>query len=198
MHFLSILAVEADTTDQAIEHAAAFLSEYEGSAYDYYVVGGRWSGLAGGDDVVCAGARRGVFDDVVRRGLAAHAEEYHRIRQQLAGPDARIVVTDPLGLGSDDDEAAAAAFEARVWAGYTEQSEALRSVLHDAQVHTDSRELGLLGWHLIRFGQLLVGGFDSTSYFYDTVERSHHASALYERVAVQPDRQWLVVVDMHN
>jgi hypothetical protein len=44
MHFLSFLIVKADSREEAIGRARDFLEEYQNQVWDWYVIGGRWSG----------------------------------------------------------------------------------------------------------------------------------------------------------
>lgn len=45
MHFLSFLIVKADSREEAVRRARNFLEEYQNHIYDWYVIGGRWSGF---------------------------------------------------------------------------------------------------------------------------------------------------------
>lgn len=44
MHFLSFLIVKADSREEAVIRARDFLEEYQNQVWDWYVIGGRWSG----------------------------------------------------------------------------------------------------------------------------------------------------------
>jgi hypothetical protein len=44
MHFLSFLIVKADSREEAVRRARDFLEEYQNQVWDWYVIGGRWSG----------------------------------------------------------------------------------------------------------------------------------------------------------
>ena len=44
MHFLSFLIVKADSREEAVRRARDFLEEYLNQVWDWYVIGGRWSG----------------------------------------------------------------------------------------------------------------------------------------------------------
>jgi len=44
MHFLSFLIVKADSREEAIGRARDFLEKYQNQVWDWYVIGGRWSG----------------------------------------------------------------------------------------------------------------------------------------------------------
>lgn len=198
MHYLSFLAVQASTRDEAFAEVASFLEHLEGSAYDWYVIGGRWSGACGGEDYVCAGENRSVFDAVVARGVKARDEHFNQMRQYLAGPDERVVVGDGFEFAMGErDSAEHDAWVQRVWNGYRESAKELHSVL---QMTTSpaGRDHEMLGYHLEQLGKHLLGQYDSRSYFYDTVSFSPDTEALHERVSTDPMRQWVVVVDLHR
>lgn len=44
MHFLSMLIVNADSKKEARAAARDFIEQYQNHVYDWYVIGGRWSG----------------------------------------------------------------------------------------------------------------------------------------------------------
>jgi hypothetical protein len=45
MHFLSFLIVKADSREEAVRKARNFLEQYQDQVWDWYVIGGRWSGF---------------------------------------------------------------------------------------------------------------------------------------------------------
>lgn len=198
MHYMCFLAVEADTHTDALAAVDAFLTPYGESVYDWYVVGGRWSGAVGGQDLACAGTDRRSFLDAVQRGVAARNEEWHRVRQHLVGPDPRVPLHDAYGLVDDADTTAVAAWHERVHDGYRTSADQFAALLQSMHAPSGRDGHGLLPWHLLRLGDMLLDQFASHSYFYDTVASTHGPSALHERVAANPARQWIVVIDMHN
>lgn len=198
MHYVSFLAVQASNRDEAFSEVSAFLEHHEGSAYDWYAIGGRWSGACGGEDYVCAGENRGVFDSVVARGVKARDEHFNQMRQYLAGPDERVSVGDGFGFGLNEEGTAEHdAWVQRVWSGYRESSKQFGDLLR-LTTSPAGQDYTMLGYHLEQIGQHLLGRYDSHSYFYDTVAHSPGTEALHERLSKEPMRQWIVVVDLHN
>lgn len=194
MHYVSYLAVEAEHQQAALEAASAFLSDHEGHAYDWYVVGGRWSGACNGDDLICAGAGRSAFDEVVGRACAARDQHFNEARQHIFGPDARVG-SDQTD-GSEDGPEREAYLERR-WASFKETSAELCKVANSTSVPV-VHGYSMVGYYLRQFSDMLGGMYSSNSYFYDTVAITNTTDSLYERVSVNPDNQWIVVVDLHN
>lgn len=197
MHFLTFLAVEADDSSEAIAAGEAFLEPYQDVAYDWYVVGGRWSGIAGGDDVVCAGDNYAIFTSLVERGMEARDREFNLSRQHLIGPDARMRVDEPW-FGVGDDSERREAYEREVLDQYRDDAQAFQQMLQSIHAPQKDGELARLGYHLWKMSRMLDGSFDSDSHFYDTVAMRGDAREVLERVSVHAARQWIVVVDMHN
>jgi hypothetical protein len=197
MHYLSCLAVEAETPQEAFRKVEEFLEGYVDMAYDWYVIGGRWSGVCGGEDYVCAGENRSVFDDVVERSVKARDGHFNHIRQSLVGPDPRVPVRDSMISQPEDGSAEHQAWVERVWEGYTENSRMLNRLLGESTCPSH-KEYPMLSYLLREMADMLGGGFDSNSYFYDTVAGTNQSEHLYGRVAENPGRQWIVAVDLHN
>ena len=56
----------------------------------------------------------------------------------------------------------------------------------------------MIGYYLREMADMVNGGFDTHSYFYDTVAGTNQTRSLYERVEANPQKQWVVAVDLHN
>lgn len=194
MHYVSFLAVESENPQDALHTVDAFLADYEGHAYDWYVVGGRWKGACNGDDLICAGGGRGAFDDVVARAVAARDQHFNDVRQHLFGPDARVA---PKQTELDEGDEAHEAYIERIWESFRETSEELRRMANSTSVPV-ARGYSLTSYYLRQFAETLGGAYNSNSYFYDTVAHTNTTEALYERVLTKPEHQWIVVVDLHN
>ena len=50
MHFRKILITKADTIEDARYNVSSFMEDYYEKVYDYYSIGGRWSGVLIGKD----------------------------------------------------------------------------------------------------------------------------------------------------
>jgi len=184
--------VEADSSQEAIQAAESFLEAYENHAYDWYVIGGRWSGACAGADFICAGTSRSAFDTTVEKAVAARDQHFNSVRQQIFGPDPRVRISDE-GTGSDGTVAR----EDRIWDSYRATSAEMLQVANKTTTPHE-REYAMLGHYLREMSEILTGYYGSNSYFYDTVAMSTGTELLYERVAARADRQWVVVVDLHN
>lgn len=197
MHYLTCLAVEAENASEAMGKVDAFLERYLDVAFDWYVIGGRWSGLCGGEDYVCAGERRSVFDDIVERASKAQTEHFNQIRQNLVGPDPRVPVGDGFPIQPSEGSDEHTAWVERVWEGYSNSSRMFNRLLNETKLG-GTEEYYMIGYYLKEMADLIRGGFQTHSYFYDTVADSNQTQQLYERVTENPQQQWIVVVDLHN
>lgn len=198
MHYVSFLAVEADNQEQALAAAHAFMEGYENHAYDWYVVGGRWSGACGGSDLVCAGDSRSIFDEVVERAVRARDQSFNEARQHLFGPDPRVEFSSGHGEDGEDDSHRENMME-RIWGAYRETSNHFTKIINGTSVpELRTGEVNMIGYYLRRLSEAIDGSFGTHSYFYDTVAYSNGVAALYDRVAENPDKQWIVTLDLHN
>lgn len=197
MHYVSFLAVEADNQEQALSAAHTFMEGYENQAYDWYVVGGRWSGACGGDDLVCAGESRSVFDEVIERAVRARNQSFNEARQHLFGPDPRVEL--PFEDGGDDEGSERETMMERVWGSYRETSNYFAKIINGTSIpETRGAEIHMVGYYLRRLSEAVDGGYGTHSYFYDTVAHTNGVAALYDRVAISPEKQWIVTLDLHN
>jgi hypothetical protein len=195
MHSVCYLAVEADDAAGAYAAADEFLSTYDtGEVFDYYTIGGRWSGAFAGEDAVCAGENRRVFTDAVERGRRWLERSYHDARQHLSGPDPRQPVQD-YG-GDDDDGSRYDAIVERFWTMYQADAARFAALLGGRVMPDDGDEL--LAYRLRRVANFLDGTFSTDCSFYDAVKRTGREGGVIERVEATPERQWLVVCDLHS
>ena len=62
MHYIHLIAVEADNSEEAIKKAEQALIPYgDGDVWDYYEVGGRWNGELEGKDTLCYSENSDAF-----------------------------------------------------------------------------------------------------------------------------------------
>lgn len=59
-------------------------------------------------------------------------------------------------------------------------------------------ELNLCLWQADKLLGMVRGEFCPSQHFYDTLEYTHHANYMDERIAKDPDRQFIVVWDYHH
>lgn len=199
MHSLSIIAVEADTETEAYGAVEAFLEPHQDQAWDWYEIGGRWAGFADGKNSLSAGQNRSAFLQLLDRGQAMVETEFNELRQNIIGPDPRIPVPQHSfgGVPGEEGSDAHTQYVERVWAGYRSTSDEIQAILRTTTPPT-GETFSLAGYHLRRLGDHLSGMFTSSSYLYDSVAQRCDAYAVRERVNENPDRQWLVIVDMHH
>jgi hypothetical protein len=199
MHSLSIIAVEADDETGARAEVESFLEQYQDHVWDWYTIGGRWDGLAAGKNSICAGQNRHAFLSLLDRGQEMIDHEFNELRQNVIGPDPRVPVSHHGFFAPNFEEGSAEhdQYLERVWSGYRSSADEIQAILHSTEPPT-GETFSMVGYHLRRLGDLLSGMFSTGSYLYDSVAQRSGSYAVRERIAENPDRQWLVVVDMHH
>jgi hypothetical protein len=192
MHYLHVVAVEAEDATGAVTAAEEFLSSYTDEVFDFYTIGGRWDGVLGGTNVLCAADDLDGFRRAVTSMLENRAEDLRRLRDQVTGravnaeevrPFAGLPIPDPVGAAE------------RISAGNAEMAAAVSAAVA-ADVPDGASEL--VGFVLKRLGQLLSGDYCTDSYFFDAEAFEATPVELWGRVAHDPARQWLVAVDLHS
>lgn len=195
MHYLHLLAVESDTAEEAIHKAESFVAPYEGAAYDWFMVGGRWENMLSGKNVMCA------VDDVTEFMAAvelANSWTVGKIRELVEQ------LTGRLGPGLTPEEMAEQGVNPKKYRESRQRTETIRqaSAKEFNEMIADPSPLatryGMTGWRLRQLGSLVAGYFTSNTMFYDAEYDSSDVTNLRERVIESPATQWLVVLDMHN
>lgn len=190
MHILHLLAVEADDAAEAVAAAEEFLDPYADEVFDWYQVGGRWSGTLAGGDVLCAAADLPGFLAEVDGAVAARHAEMREMRRWLVGPDGSGEVHDPFGFGAD------ARARDRVAAAHQESAALFAEAM--AAGCPEGERFEMLGYRMTRLGRLMAGYYTYESRFFDAAWGSAGPDKLRERVVDEPGRQWLVAVDLHH
>jgi hypothetical protein len=190
MHTLILLAVDAATSDEAEQQAEEWLAGHD--LGDWWSIGGRWTGYLDGSNTLCAATDTERFTAVVTTMLQIRQARFNDLRQHLRGPDPAVEPYDPFGFGGMDPEALAQ--RQQQW--YLETSRLFTEMLTRRELPDD--EYWMLGYYLQRFGALIMDAPHLEAGIIDTVNESVATAALLERCALTPERQWLVVVDVHH
>ena len=191
MHYHHLIAVEADSRDEAEERARDFLSRFEGPVWDWYEVGGRWSGALEDDDVLCAKGHEDRIVALVRSAIDSRRAEMRELRRLLGGPDGLEELYEPFGLGGRTEDAVA-----RVET-YQRESAALFNEMLTA-ANPEDPKFSMLGYVMRTLGGLLSDSYGIESMFYDTAAYTGQIEPLLQRILDAPERQWLVSVDLHH
>jgi len=193
MHVHHLIAVVAESEDEAASVVESFLEGYEGSVWDWYEIGGRWSGAFGdGRDILCAEGNLERFMEMVDGGIASRLGEIRDLRRYLIGDDGSEDSYDPLGFGAPNTP------EAKSYRAqhYLESAMLFAEMLRSDE--PDDPRFEMLGWRLRKLGSLLSDYYLFDSMFFDAEAHTGRKDALVERVATSPGTQWLVSVDLHN
>jgi hypothetical protein len=198
MHYVHLVAVEAESDDEAIQHAEEAIEQYgEGDVWDWHEVGGRWDGYLDGKNVLRFSDNPAVFKQAIEGIRATRNDNIKSIIDTLSGkvigPDE---VRSSLGLNILDPEGSAQRISA-----YNVQGQAEFQSLLDATDYVAWAEEhvgSLMGYQLYKLGKLLAGHYASDSHFYDGVAQDPSFQYVTARVVTDPTTQWLVVMDLHN
>jgi hypothetical protein len=195
MHFLHVIAVEAPDEASAIAETEAFIDRYEGEAWDWFEVGGRWDDELAGKSAMCAKDGPSAFMAAAEQATNATTQEIRAMIQDLTG-----VLSDPLTpeqvLAQGMDPVKYFEFRVRSQTVATQAAKEFTDLCDDPAPL--SARYGMLGYRLRRLGSLVADYFVNGMVFYDAVYGTRDLANLRERVTATPETQWLVVVDCHN
>jgi hypothetical protein len=200
-----VIAVEADTEEEAIEAAESAIDGYgEGDVWDWHEVGGRWDGHLAGKNVVCYAHDKPSFIAGVSRALESRNSEFRNLRDKLAGTVVTaeesddhnhfgFPIKDPVGHAQRITESnlqGKAAFDKLMACETIEE--------YDAQHQKGDASHFMLGYYLRKLGTLVSDSYCFDAMFWDGAYGSSQTEDLWERCEKDPERQWLVVMDLHN
>jgi len=207
MHARHLIAVEADTEEEAIAAAEEGLEGYgHGDVWDWKEVGGRWENtLPNGKNVMCYTEDKQAFLYAVGRSLLTRRDEWLRLRNLLIGE--RLTASDMEDIGffgeplDTEDKAE--------WAErMTEENNKIAAsfrraiALDHPPCWQDAEAEGvdsMLGHYLYKFGKHTAGYYAHDSYFFDVAWGGPEGRDLYKRCGGSDQgRQWIVVMDLHN
>ena len=193
MHFHHLISVVADDEAAAVDVACDFLNAYENSVWDWYEVGGRWSGFLAGGDAVCAKGHEDLVVSAVRSATESRQASIRELRRYLTGPDGSDELYDPLGFGSSDSNPEVAGHQA----AYHRESAQLFTEMLESNNPEDPR-FSMVAWRMRKLGSLLSDLYVTDSMYFDAVDGTGASEPLLQRILDDPQSQWLVSVDLHN
>jgi len=192
VHVHHLLAVQADSPEEAVTVAETFLSGYEDRVWDWYEIGGRWSGALDGGDLFCAKDQGVKFVEFIDAAIDGRRREIANLRRYIIGMKDEEEVHDTLGLGLALDEQA----QARTREMYNKSAKMFDELMRADD--PDDRRFSLIGWHLRTLGGLVSDTYCFDSMFFDAEEYTGRKDSVVDRMIASPERQWLVSVDLHN
>ena len=196
MHFIHLIAVEADDASEAVEMAEYAIEGYgNGNVWDWYEVGGRWDGELEGNNTLCYSENSESFTKHIDRCKESRKRELIDILNKLNGTQiGSDDVQDKFGLGIPDPEGSVKRINENNEKCATEFQEILK--LKD--LPSSDTTFSMTGYHLHKLGSLISDYYTGDSYFYDGAYGSPSFEVIAERCKEEPSRQWLVAIDMHN
>lgn len=210
MHVVHLIAAEGDSIDDAQACAEQGIESYgNGDVWDWYVLGGRWSGYFGEqyDDVLNfledpALFKKSVDDAIANRNRFFSEEMRHLSGRPHTSPDE--FDDSVLGLPINDKQA----YMERRNEGYAKEAVCFKKLLecdtieeYHSWCSTMEKEgiYGrLLGHRIYKVGKLVAGYYNFDSMFYDSVAGDCGTEYLWERCEKEPSLQYLFVFDLHN
>ena len=194
MHYLHLIAVEAENQEDAVSEAEGAIEDYgDGRVWDYY---DSETDYFGDKPALCFSGEPEHFREELDRIGKERDDELQKCLDRLSGRS--ITATDApdhlFGLPVGDK----AVFAERRSEGNRKYSEMFKRLLGQGSVALDDNEkfeIGLVLWNTSRW---LTSDYTSDSMFYDGVEGTPEMSAIETRCKEKPDQQWLVAIDLHN
>jgi len=206
MHALHLIAVEADSHEEAEEEVDTALRHYgDGDVWDYYVIGGGWKGIFGDENKysLCFSEDPEAFRKSIESTRKWQDKDFKELVDKITGR--QITETDVgdtiFGMAITDKKGAAermSEFNRQTHELFLELQTFDR--LPDENT-TDSFQsgFGMVGYYLLRLGKILCGRYTFESHFFDAIEGDPRTHAVLERCeSGDGDRQYLVAVDLHN
>jgi len=196
MHFIHLIAVEADDASEAVKMAEHAIESYgNGNIWDWYEVGGRWDGELEGNNTLCYSENSKAFVKHIDRCKESRKRELIGMLDKLNGTQIKPDdVQDKFVLGIPDPEESAN----RINEDNKKCAARFQEILKLKDLPSSDTTFGLTGYYLYKLGALISEFYTADSYFYDAAYGSSSFEAIMERCKEEPSRQWLVNIDMHN
>ena len=194
MHYLHLVLVSAGDEDEAIQEVEYALDPYDGSVYDWWLIGGRWSGFFKGKNILRYDEDPELFRSTLRDIKNNQDRQFRELVDRLTGA---VVSEEEVGdilpvIGLPIVNKKQVAEEntrhnqhfSKIWEKVLASKEVPHLEGYDA----------MLGYYLRSLGGLLRGFYNSSSGFLDT----QASTCLPNPDGEYSEEDYLVVVDIHN
>ncbi len=182
MHSHHEILVRASSKEEAIGNAKEEISYYSnGEVWDWYVVGGRWSGFHTQvntgtwpeyrdqykqegylDDVICYIDSPALFRACIESQLKNQREDLSRLLGMLKLKDKLRLLFNRVRTSHDGDD-------------------------------------GMFGHYLYNIGKHVAGYYNFSSYFYNPKWGGPDMpDKMWAEIELEPTQWWLITVDLHN
>ena len=180
MHYIHLIAVEADNSEEAIKKAEQALSPYGGGdVWDYYEVGGRWNGELEGKNTLCYSENSDAF--------VKHLDSMKGFRNFQLTKDLNLL----KGVEDEDNDVINTDYRKQI-------ADDFQKIMDLTEVPEKFGSVGMAGYYLYKIGMLISDIYHEQSHFFDAVWGVPNFENVLTRCEKSPERQWLVVVDLHN
>jgi len=212
MHVLHLIAVEANSEEEAIMEAEAAIDGYgEGRVWDWFEVGGRWSGLFGttsdgkNKNVLAYSDDPEQFEESLSRCDASQNREFCETLDKIFGRNIFPEETYDF-FGRDLSQSEREEMAERVTKTNVATGKAFECLRTMSEVPTKSSfptqpfssDPYHLGYLLKKLGMQLTREYDFNAYFWDRIEWTTSTGPARERCEEEPSKQYLVALDLHN
>jgi hypothetical protein len=178
MHVVAAIAVEARDADDAVRRVESFNEEYA-SWSDWGEHGGRWSDVVEGS-VLRYADDPAKFREIVEKFRGFTEFDRNRLLEEVGELRVGELVSDPK------------------YQFFTKPNVDGLPDAEAARVRNESLTDSLKLFRAIKLLELAQGTFGPDQHFFDAEAHAADTRLLDERVAANPDRQFLVIWDYHH
>jgi hypothetical protein len=169
MHTGHILAIKAETPEQAISIAQSYSEDIHWT--DWFEIGGRWQDTLGAANVLGYNENPQKFREVVEEWKNNRFSEIARVIQDYGSVTVKELLTDP---------------KYSLW----------RSAELDPDTKPDIKD-ALALWNVKRACDAVEGSHIPEVTYYDIEYGTADPQHLWDRTTTDPDNQYIVIVDYH-
>lgn len=207
MHIVHLVCVECPggtvTSDEnQLEAAQDAYNELESSGYgdgdvfDWFEIGGRWSGLLDGHNAIRYSDNPDRFRSWVEWALENRNDDFRLYRDYISGRKLTAADAPQVDfLGKETTEEDRIEIAERITKSNQEHHKEFKAILKADKLRPED-ELSMTGYYLYKLGKLVSGYYMFESRFVMVPDFSVWPD--WTRIEAKPDDFWLVVMDLHN
>jgi hypothetical protein len=205
MHKGVILLTKASDKDEAIENANTFLEGYgDGDVWDWYVIGGRWSGTLNPKSskffLKAEAHFKKMYPDkgefLSTKMVQEQTQALELIWEEIGGEGSNPYARSSYDRDGDDDDALPLSNCVRVVTEWTKDMNAEAETFWTKMLEAKKpdSEHDMSAYYANRYAECKYDEFCFESNVYDIDEQTNNPSTALENV----DQYFAVMVDMHN
>tara|TARA_Y100001938_G_scaffold136815_1_gene200148 strand:+ start:2122 stop:2787 length:666 start_codon:yes stop_codon:yes gene_type:complete len=221
MHKLMIIAVEADSPEDAQESAEQHLEQYQQREFDWYELGGRWHKFIGSDiiydpdtnepieyvgtNILCYAENPELFNSTINDAITERLLKALSELRALRGEPLQELPADNI-LPDEAEETFVKETLKRLNAENMKHHKVLKELftvdtledLHERLYSTEKVALATPLFRVQRLLGLLEIFFNGNQLFFDAVGQSSGREYVDMRKASDPDKQFILAYDLHT